>query len=100
MTYDRTSSLGDPAALGNDGAVIDLSSEDFEVPNTVKAIEVVATGDLVVIPLNAGASITIADAPVGGTVTYARFRSLIQTNQNDAISATVRIGNITVRKVL
>ena len=65
MTYDRTTSGSGPATFGNDGATIDLSSTDYTVPATVKAIVVVATGNVVCRPVNAGADITITGAPVG-----------------------------------
>lgn len=50
---------------GLDGATIDLSGGDYTVPNNCKAIVVVATGDVICRPLNAGADITITGAPVG-----------------------------------
>lgn len=65
MAYDRNEAGSGPATFGVDGAEIDLSSTDYTVPNTVKAIIVIATGDVVCRPLNAGADITISDAPVG-----------------------------------
>lgn len=63
--YDRKQSLNGAGNFGVDGAAIDLSSTDFTVPDTVKAIVVVATGNVVCRPLNAGADITITGAPVG-----------------------------------
>jgi hypothetical protein len=65
MAYDRKSAGAGPATFGYDGATIDLSSADYTVPDTVKAIVVVATGNVVCRPVNAGADITITDAPVG-----------------------------------
>lgn len=65
MAYNRNEAGSGPATFGVDGAEIDLSSTDYTVPDTVKAIVVVATGDVVCRPLNAGVDITISDAPVG-----------------------------------
>lgn len=65
MAYDRKTAGFGPATFGNDGATIDLSSTDYTVPDTVKAIVVVASGDVVCRPLNAGADVTITGAPVG-----------------------------------
>ncbi len=65
MSYDRLTAGDGPATLGRDGATIDLGGGDYTVPNTVKAIVVVAAGNVVCRPLNAGADITITAAPVG-----------------------------------
>lgn len=65
MTYDRRNAGSGPATFGYDGATISLAETDYTVPNTVKAIVVVAAGDVVCRPVNAGADITITDAPVG-----------------------------------
>ena len=65
MAYDRTTAGSGPATWGNDGATISLGGGDYTVPSTVKAIEVVATGNIVLRPLNASADITITGAPVG-----------------------------------
>lgn len=65
MPYDRRQSAGGAAAFGlGGGAPIDLSSADFTVPDTVKAIVVVAAGNVVCTPVN-GSSVTITGAPVG-----------------------------------
>lgn len=65
MTYDRTLAGSGPATYGFDGATISLAATDYTVPSTVKAIVVVATGNVVCRPVDAGADITITDAPVG-----------------------------------
>lgn len=65
MAYDRNEAGSGPASFGVDGAVIDLSTTDYTVPDTVKAIVVVAAGDVVCRPKLAGADITITAAPVG-----------------------------------
>jgi hypothetical protein len=65
MAYDRTTAGSGPVTFGFDGATIDLSVEDYTVPNTIKAIVVVATGNVICRPVNAGADITITGAPVG-----------------------------------
>lgn len=65
MAYDRNEAGSGPATFGVDGATIDLGGGDYTVPDTVKAIVVVAAGDVVCRPLNAGADITITAAPVG-----------------------------------
>lgn len=65
MAYDRTRAGDGPATYGFDGATISLGGGDYTVPDTVKAIVVVATGNVVCRPVNAGADITITDAPVG-----------------------------------
>lgn len=65
MAYDRNTAGTGPATYGFDGATIDLSTDDYTVPDTVKAIVVVAAGDVVCRPVAAGADITITDAPVG-----------------------------------
>lgn len=65
MPYDRKLSAGGAAAFGlGGGAPIDLSASDFTVLNTVKAIVVVAAGNVVCTPVG-GSSITITGAPVG-----------------------------------
>lgn len=56
---------GKEGTFGVDGATISLASTDYTVPNTVKAIVVVAAGNIVCRPLNAGADLTITSAPVG-----------------------------------
>ena len=65
MAYNRNEAGSGPASFGVDGATISLGGGDYTVPDTVKAIVVVAAGDVVCRPLNAGADITITDAPVG-----------------------------------
>jgi hypothetical protein len=64
-SYDRKTAGTGPATFGYDGEMIDLSSEDYTVPETVKAIMVIASGDVVCRPLYANADITITDAPIG-----------------------------------
>lgn len=65
MSYDRRTAGAGPMTPGFDGATIDLSSTDYTVPDTVKSIVVVATGNVVCRPVNAGADITITGAPAG-----------------------------------
>lgn len=65
MAYNRNTAGDGPQTYGMDGATIDLSGGDFTVPDTVKGIVVVATGDVVCRPVNADADITITVAPVG-----------------------------------
>jgi hypothetical protein len=65
MAYDRTTAGQGPGTYGYDGATIDLSTTDYTVPDTVKAIIVVAAGNVICRPVDAAADITITDAPVG-----------------------------------
>jgi hypothetical protein len=65
MPYDRNAAGAGPLTLGVDGATIDLSATDFAVPDTVKAIVVVAAGNVVCRPLKAGADITLTGLPAG-----------------------------------
>jgi hypothetical protein len=65
MAWDRKNAGSGPASAGFDGATISLAATDFTVPDSVKSIVVVAAGNVVCRPLNAGADITITNAPVG-----------------------------------
>lgn len=87
MTYDRSKAGQGPSTYGFDGATIDLSGGDFTVPATVKAIVVVATGDVICRPVNANADITITDAPVGFVLPW--HCSKIESTGTTATLATV-----------
>lgn len=63
--FNRKTAGNSPMTFGFDGATIDLSSTNYTVPDTVKAIVVVAEGNVVCRPVEAGADITITSAPVG-----------------------------------
>jgi hypothetical protein len=65
MAYDRSTAGGGPSSFGFGGDTISLASTDYTVPSTVKAIVVVATGNVVCRAVNGAADITITGAPVG-----------------------------------
>jgi len=87
MSYDRKTAGSGPATFGFDGATIDISTDDYTVPDTVKAIVVVAAGDVVCRPLGAAADITITDAPVGFVLPW--HCSKIEKTGTTATLATV-----------
>lgn len=86
MAYDRTVAGSGPSSFGWDGAAIPLAA-DFVVPDNVKAIVVIAAGDVVCRPKNAGADITITGAPVGFVLPW--HCSKIERDGTTATLATV-----------
>ena len=64
MSYNRRTAGSGPTTFGFGGAPIDLSAVDYTVPNTVKGIVVVNTGNVICVPVS-GSSITVTAAPVG-----------------------------------
>lgn len=65
MAFDRKRAGSGPATFGNNGSAIDVSGGDYTVQDDVKAISVIATGDVVLRPRLGTEDITINDAPVG-----------------------------------
>lgn len=65
MPWNRNTQPESPFTFGRGGEAINLAGGDYTPGDDVKAIVVVATGDVVCRPLRAGADITITAAPVG-----------------------------------
>lgn len=65
MPYDRKDFMSGADSFGFGGATINLASTDFTVGDTIKGIIVVASGNVVCRPVDAGADITITNAPAG-----------------------------------
>lgn len=65
MPYNRQDFTSGADTFGFGGAAIDLSSTDYTVPDTVKGIIVISTGNVVCRPVDAGADITITSVPAG-----------------------------------
>lgn len=65
MAYNRKTAGSGPDSLGFGGGPIDLSGGDYTVPDTVKGIVVVATGNVICRALNGSADVTITGATVG-----------------------------------
>lgn len=87
MTYDRKRAGSGPSSFGFDGATISLAGGDYTVPDTVKAVTVVATGNIVCRPANASADITVTGAPVGYVLPW--HCSAIRQTGTTATLATV-----------
>ena len=81
------SSFGAPLDLGTSGEIIDLSGGDYVPAASVKAIIVVAVGNVICRPLNANADITITGAPVGFVLPW--YCSKIESSGTTATLATV-----------
>lgn len=88
MTWNRHTEEESPFTFGTDGATISLGGGDYTPTLDVKAIVVVATGDVVCRPLNASADITITGAPVGFILPW--HCSKIESTGTTATLATVR----------
>ena len=66
MAYDRDQFAPSPVTLGTKGATIDYSSGDVVLGASVKAVQVVAAGNVVYRPAGeTSGSITVTEAPVG-----------------------------------
>lgn len=87
MTYNRNTAGDGPGTFGFGGATISLASTDYTVPDTVKAIVVVAAGNVVCRPVNASADITITGATVGMVLPW-HCQTIVKTNTT-ATLATV-----------
>ena len=70
MAYDRNDFTSGADTFGFGGATINLASTDYTVPNTVKAITVVASGNIVFRAPDSAADITIVNAPVGYVIPW------------------------------
>jgi hypothetical protein len=70
MAYDRNDFTSGADTFGFGGATINLSSTDFTVGNTVKAITVVSSGNIVFRAPDSAADITITGAPVGYVIPW------------------------------
>lgn len=84
----NTQGRDDPFTFGADGETIDLGGGDYEPTANVKAIIVVAAGDVVCRPINASADITITDAPAGFVLPW--HCSKIEATGTTATLATVK----------
>lgn len=84
----NTQGRDDPFTYGLNGETIDLGGGDYEPTLDVKAIVVVATGDVVCRPLNASADITITGAPVGFVLPW--HCSKIEATGTTADLATIK----------
>jgi len=62
---DRRTSGSGPDTFGFGGDAIDLTGGDYPVPDTVKAITVVAAGNVVYRSVDGSADITVTSAFVG-----------------------------------
>ena len=88
MAFNRMNhGIDDPAAFGRGGDTIDLSSTDFTVGANVKAIVVVAAGNVVCKPMKGSANITITGAPVGMILPW-HCKTIVRTSTT-ATLATV-----------
>jgi hypothetical protein len=70
MSFDRNNYSSGADTFGFDGATISLAGGDYTVGNTVKAIVVAATGDVVFRPVDADADITMTALPAGYIIPY------------------------------
>lgn len=87
MPYDRTDFTSGAQSFGFGGVPISLASTDFTVPNTVKAICVVAAGNVVFRAVDGTADITITGAQVGYILPW--HASVIRRTGTTATLATV-----------
>lgn len=88
MPFNRkTAGPKTSATFGFKGAAINLAGGDYSVPDNVKGIVVVATGNILCRPLNGGADITITGAPVGMMLPW--HCSVIRQSGTTAALATV-----------
>jgi hypothetical protein len=87
MPYDRNEFTSGATTLGFSGATISLAGGDFSVNDTVKAIVVCATGNVVFRPVGSGADITMSSLPAGYIIPY--HCSVIRQTGTTATLATV-----------
>jgi hypothetical protein len=85
--YNRNTAGDGPANIGFGGDLISLASADYAVPDTVKAIVVVASGDIALRAVDGAADITVTGAPVGMILPW--HCSVIRKTGTDATLATV-----------
>jgi hypothetical protein len=64
MPYDRKDFTSGAESFGFGGAPISLAGGNYTVPDTVKGIVVVSSGNVVCTPVD-GSDITITSAPTG-----------------------------------
>lgn len=65
MAYDRKQAGKGPSTFGFGGVPISVAGGNYTVPDSVKAIVVVATGNVVLRSVNGASDITVTGAPVG-----------------------------------
>jgi hypothetical protein len=87
MPYNRQDFTSGADTFGFSGATISLAGGDVNINDTVKAIVVCATGNVVFRPVGSGADITMSSLPAGYIIPY--HCSVIRQTGTTATLATI-----------